>query len=56
MSVLMDDSAEMVVSRYGEASDPVGFKGLGEGSRASSDSAPASRATARHGGPPTACW
>jgi hypothetical protein len=31
MSIFVDDSAEAVVSTCGEASDPVGFKGLGEG-------------------------
>lgn len=33
MSVLVDDSAEMVLSAYGQAVDLVGLKGLGQGSR-----------------------
>lgn len=32
MSVLMDGSVETILSTYGEAFDPVGFKGLGPGS------------------------
>jgi hypothetical protein len=32
MLILVDDSAETVLSAYGEAVDPVGFKGLGSGS------------------------
>jgi hypothetical protein len=31
MSIVVDDSADAVVSTYGEAFDVVGFKGLGEG-------------------------
>jgi hypothetical protein len=30
MSVLVDDSAETILSVYGEAFDPAGFKGLGQ--------------------------
>jgi hypothetical protein len=33
MSILVDDSTKTVMSAYGEAFDPVGFKGLGSGSQ-----------------------
>lgn len=33
MSILVDDSAETVLSAYGEAFDLVGIKGLGPGSQ-----------------------
>ena len=33
MSVLVDDTAEVVLNAYDEAFDPVGFKGLGAGSQ-----------------------
>ncbi len=31
MSVLVDETAEVVLPAHDEASDPVGFKGLGAG-------------------------
>ncbi len=33
MSIFVEDSAETVSPAYGEAFDPVGFKGLGSGSQ-----------------------
>ncbi|MBA8923821.1 hypothetical protein BC739_001018 [Kutzneria viridogrisea] len=33
MSILMEDSTETISPAYGEAFDPVGFKGLGPGSQ-----------------------
>jgi hypothetical protein len=33
MSILVEDSAETVSPAYGEAFDPVGFKGVGSGSQ-----------------------